>query len=209
MNSPRRVSAVRRGFSLMELLIVIIILLALGGIVLVGYLNVADQADVDLQRVQFDQVDQAMKRFKLDLKRWPTEEEGLPVLWSSEALEDEEDLGRWRGPYLESPIREDNWGTELVYRYPSEELGEGFYDIISFGPDREEGTEDDITAMLPQFERMLELRHILMDDRAMAVRVRGELLRGAITWSAGWDRRCGWRKATSGGSKAIGTCRSC
>jgi general secretion pathway protein G len=145
MTVARRVTIARRGFSLMELLIVIIILLALGGIVLVGYLNVADQADVDLQRVQFDQIDQAMKRFKLDLKRWPSEEEGLTVLWSRDALEEEDDQTRWRGPYLETPIRADNWGSELVYRYPSEEMGEGFYDIVSFGPDREEGTEDDIT----------------------------------------------------------------
>lgn len=134
-----------RGFTLMELLIVIIILLALGGVVLVGYLNVADQADVDLQSVQFDQLDSAMKRFRLDLKRYPSEEEGLPALWDKDTLEEERDMTRWRGPYLETPVRLDNWGNELVYRYPSEELGEGFYDIVSLGPDGEEGTDDDIT----------------------------------------------------------------
>jgi general secretion pathway protein G len=131
----------------MELLIVIIILLALGGIVLVGYINVRDQADVDLQRVQFDQVDSAMKRFRLDMKRFPSEEEGIEVLWNSASLEDEDDQSLWRGPYLETPIREDNWGNELIYAYPSEDLGEGFYDLVSIGPDREEGTEDDISIL--------------------------------------------------------------
>jgi general secretion pathway protein G len=95
--------------------------------------------------VQFDQVDAAMKRFRLDIKRWPTEEEGIAVLWNREALEDEDEQSRWRGPYLEQPVTEDKWGSALVYRNPSEDLGEGFYDLVSFGPDREEGTEDDIT----------------------------------------------------------------
>ncbi len=144
-SASARSAFVRRGFTLTELLIVIVILLALGGIVLVGYLNVSDQADVDLQRVQFDQIDAAMKRFRLNLKRWPSQEEGIEVLWNQQSIEDENDQAKWRGPYLEQPIKVDNWGTELVYVYPSEDLGEGFYDLISFGPDREQGSEDDIT----------------------------------------------------------------
>jgi general secretion pathway protein G len=135
----------RRAFTLIELLIVIAILLAIGGLVVVNLIPRGEQAKADLQRVQFDQVDGAMKQFRLDLQRWPTEEEGLAALWRQDALEDEEDYERWRGPYLENPIDQDYWGGELVYRNPSEELGEGQYDIVSFGPDGEEGTEDDIT----------------------------------------------------------------
>lgn len=135
----------RRGFSLIELLIVIAILLSLGGIVLVGYLNVSDQADVDLQQVQFDQIDGAMKRFRLNLKRWPSEEEGIEVLWNAEVLDNEDDRENWRGPYLEEPITGDKWGTTLEYRFPSEEMGESYYDLVSAGPDREVDTDDDIT----------------------------------------------------------------
>ncbi len=69
----------------------------------------------------------------------------MEVLWNSEALENEADQGRWRGPYLEQRIVEDAWGSEIQYAYPSEEMGEDYYDLISFGPDREEGTDDDIT----------------------------------------------------------------
>ncbi len=148
MNTPDRINRRRRGrrgFSLIELLIVIAILLAIGGLVAVTMLNVRDQSDIDLQRVQFDQIDQAMTRFNVDLRRYPSEEEGIAALWDSEVLEDEEDMNRWRGPYLDSPITEDAWGTELEYRYPSEERGDGYYDIVSAGPDREHGTEDDIT----------------------------------------------------------------
>jgi len=141
--NPRRR---RRGFTLLELLIVIMILLALGGLVLVNLMGVAEQSDIDLQKVQFDQVNEAMKRFKLDMKRYPTEEEGLQALWNSEALQAEEDLNQWRGPYMENPITEDQWGNELIYRNPSQiREGEGYYDLVSVGPDGEEGTDDDIT----------------------------------------------------------------
>ena len=135
----------RRAFTLIELLIVIAILLAIGGLVVVNLLPRRDQATADLQRVQFDLIDNAMKQFYLDLQRWPTEEEGLAVLWRQDALEDEEEYERWRGPYLELPLTEDQWGYELIYRYPGEIRGETYYDLVSVGPDGEEGTDDDIT----------------------------------------------------------------
>ena len=140
---PRR--RTRRAFTLIELLIVIAILLAIGGLVVVNLIPRGEQARADLQRVQFDLIGAAMDQFRLDLNRWPTEEEGIEVLWRQDALEDEADMERWRLKYLESPVTEDKWGNELVYRNPSEELGEGYYDLVSVGPDGEEGTEDDIT----------------------------------------------------------------
>jgi general secretion pathway protein G len=136
---------VRRGFTLIELLIVIAILLALIGIVAGTYLAVSDQSDVDLQRFQIEMIDKELERFKLDMKRYPSEAEGLAALWDSSTLETEEDEASWRGPYLEEPIEKDTWGSDLVYYAPSQ-LNEGAeYDIVSPGPDREEGTDDDIT----------------------------------------------------------------
>lgn len=140
----RRRNDRKRAFTLIELLIVIGILLAIGGLVMVNLLPAREQADIDLTLVQMGMIDQAMKRFRLDLKRWPTEEEGLAALWNRDALEEEDDFQRWRGPYLETPITKDTWGTALVYFNPSEERGDSFYDIISAGPDKEEDTDDDI-----------------------------------------------------------------
>lgn len=134
-----------RGFTLIEVLIVIAILLAIGGLVVVNLLPTKDQADVDLQKVQFDQIDAALKKFKLDMKRWPTEDEGLVVLVSKSTIEDENDAAGWRGPYLESSASKDNWNHAVIYRIPSEAMGEGYYDLISWGPDGQEGTGDDIT----------------------------------------------------------------
>ena len=135
----------RRAFSLIELLIVIAILLAIGGLVVVNLMPKKEQADVDLTRVQLKQFDSAIKQFKLDMDRVPTEDEGLTVLWSRDAVEDEEEAAKWRGPYLETPVPRDKWGTEWIYVFPGEIRGEQFYDITSAGPDREEDTEDDIT----------------------------------------------------------------
>jgi general secretion pathway protein G len=136
---------VRSGFTLIELLIVIAILLALGAIVTVNFISIGDMAEQDVQRAQFDQVDSAMKRFRLDLKRYPSEDEGIEVLWNRDALENEDEATRWKGPYLEEPVVSDRWGRELTYTYPGELVGESYYDLVSTGPDGEEGTSDDIT----------------------------------------------------------------
>ncbi len=123
----------------------IAILLAIGGLVVVNLIPRGEQAKMDLQRVQFDLIHNAMKQFRLDMNRWPSEDEGIEALWRRDILEDEEQSERWRGPYLETPVTEDNWGNELIYRNPSEEMGESYYDVLSVGPDGEEGSDDDIT----------------------------------------------------------------
>ncbi len=134
----------RRAFSLIELLIVIAILLAIGGLVVVNLMPKKDAADIDLMKAQIDQFEAALKLFKLDMKRYPTEEEALAALWSKAAIEDEEEAVNWKGPYLENPKADDTWGSPWVYHFPGEIRGEAFYDIISLGPDKEEDTEDDI-----------------------------------------------------------------
>ncbi len=137
--------AAHRGLTLIEVMIVIAILLAIGGLVVVNLLPAKDRADADLTTSQIDQFDAALKMFKLNMGRYPTEDEGLRALWSEEAIEDEEEVTNWDGPYLENPKPQDHWGTEWLYRYPGEIRGESFYDIISLGPDKEEDTDDDIT----------------------------------------------------------------
>ena len=139
------VRPIRSGFTLIELLIVIAILLAIGGLVVVNIIPRGEQAKTDLQRIQLDQIGSAFQQFRLDLDRWPSEEEGVEVLWNREQMDDENEYERWRGPYLTDPVTEDRWGNELVYHFPGEIRGESYYDLISVGPDGEEGSEDDIT----------------------------------------------------------------
>ena len=87
----RHVRGRRRGFSLLELLIAIAILLAMGTMVVVYLAPRKDQAQKDLTRGQIDQFGQALKLFKFDMDRYPSEDEGLSVLWDKSQLEDEED----------------------------------------------------------------------------------------------------------------------
>jgi general secretion pathway protein G len=135
----------RRGFTILELLIVIGILLAIGSLVLVNVLGASEKADVQLTRVQLDTFEDALDRFRVEMKRFPAEEEGLAVLWSKEALANDEDKAKYGEPYLKEPKPKDAWGSEWIYRAPSTILEGANYDIVSIGPDRQEGTEDDIT----------------------------------------------------------------
>ncbi len=122
----------RRAFTLIELLIVIAILLAIGGLVVVNLLPAKDQADIDLTRVQIDQFDAAMDRFKLDLKRYPTGDEGMSALWTTSNLEDEEDEPKWKGPYLkDAPL--DPWSNPYEYTAGSGRAND--YEIISYAAD--------------------------------------------------------------------------
>lgn len=138
--------AARRGFSLIELLIVIAILLAIGGLVAINLRPTQDQAKEDLVVNQMDRFEDALKLFQLHLDRFPSEEEGISVLWQKSQLENEEDEAKWKGPYLEEPSDEDGWGSEWVYIFPSEERP-GYYEIRSNGPDGEPDTDDDLSSL--------------------------------------------------------------
>jgi general secretion pathway protein G len=144
--AARPVRRLRRAFSLIELLIVIAILLAIGGLVAINLRPTQEGAQRDLVVTQMDGFESALKLFQLHFDRYPTEEEGIAVLWSKAGLENEEDEAKWKGPYLDEPTPNDAWGTEWTYIFPSEERP-GFYEIVSAGPDGEVDTEDDISSM--------------------------------------------------------------
>ena len=143
MNDHRRIA--RRGFTILELLIVIGILLAIGSLVLVNVLGASEKADVQLTRVQLDTFEDALDRFRVEMKRFPSEEEGLAVLWSKDAIANDDDKAKYGEPYLKEPKPKDTWGSEWIYRAPSTVIEGANYDIVSIGPDKQEGTEDDIT----------------------------------------------------------------
>ncbi len=135
----------RRAFTLIEVMVVILIVLALGGLVLFNMMGTRDKADADLGRIQLDQVKQALKMFKLTFGRYPTDEEGLKALWDKEALTEDDDKKKWQ-KLLDEPMPKDRWGTEWGYRQVGEHGDEAMYDLWSFGPDKQEGTGDDIVS---------------------------------------------------------------
>jgi general secretion pathway protein G len=135
--------AVRSGFTLIEVMIVLAIVLALAGLVGVVLFQRQDQAKVDLTKYDLQAIKKAMDFFRFDFGRYPTDEEGVAVLWDRELLGAEVDAAKYT-EYLAEPLAEDRWGNEWGYRAESE-TREGMYDLWSIGPDGEEGTEDDIS----------------------------------------------------------------
>ena len=138
------------------------IILAIGGLVAVNLLGQQERADSGTTRIQIQNLNTALEQFKVDLKRFPSEDEGLAVLWDKELLEDESDLDKWQGPYLSQPVVRDMWGSEWVYRNPSEIEGVA-YDIVSVGPDKEEGTDDDLSSNDARMDADGEMRDEFSD----------------------------------------------
>ena len=138
-----------RGFTLIEVMIVIAIILALATIVGLQVLGRKDQADVSLTTTKLNVLKGALKQFRLDFNRWPTEEEGLAVLWDKELLDPEADINKYlSGGYIEEPTPNDQWGNPWGYRFPSVRDDETQYDLWSYGlnGEDEDGEGDDITS---------------------------------------------------------------
>lgn len=137
----------RTGFTLIEVMIVLAILAALIGIVAFNVVGTKKKAKVGEARLQLGKIKGALERFNMDFDRYPTDDEGIKVLWDKESLsledgEGDEDL--WER-YITPPTPEDPWGNEWGYRAETEHEGEPF-DLWSNGPDGEEGTEDDLVS---------------------------------------------------------------
>lgn len=129
----------RRAFTLIELLLVLVILATLAAIVVPKFTKRGEQARVTAAQVNISGISTALKAFQIDCGRFPTTEEGLRAL-----IEQPANANGWKEPYLEKGVPKDPWGNPYVYRYPSQHPPCDF-DLYSFGPDGQEGTEDDVT----------------------------------------------------------------
>lgn len=142
--SEKQQTARRRrqsGFTLLELLIVVIILGLLATLVGPRLFSVFDKAKRQVAKTQIEGFSASLDLFRLDIGRYPTTDEGLEAL-----VNPPEGLERWNGPYMEKGIPKDPWDRPYVYVSPGEH---GAYDIISLGLDGEpggEGENADITS---------------------------------------------------------------
>lgn len=125
------------GFTLLELLVVILIIGLLTGIVAPRFMSQITRSEVTAAKAQIDAFDKALQAFRIDVGRYPTTGEGLRVLVELPANEP-----RWRGPYLKDAIPLDPWNRPYEYRFPSTRGKD--YDVTSYGRDRAAGgTGDD------------------------------------------------------------------
>jgi len=131
----------RSGFSLVELMIVLAILVLLAGLVLPRLLGSQKKADIQTTMTQIANFKQTLEMYSVDNRSFPKTEEGLKALVSKP--EDENRSRNWDGPYMdELPI--DPWGSTYNYEYPPTNGSKDFPNIWSNGPDGENGTDDDI-----------------------------------------------------------------
>lgn len=139
-NGPRppRAAArpVARGFTLLELLVVVLIIGLLTGIVGPRFLAQINRSETTTAKAQIDALAKAVAAYRIDMGRYPSNEQGL------RALVDSSTDARWRGPYMSgNSIPADPWGTPYQYRSPGS--GGRDFDIVSFGRDRAQGGSGD------------------------------------------------------------------
>lgn len=124
---PRTLS----GFTLLELLVVIVIIGMLAGIVGPKYFDKLGKSKTQTAKAQIDGLGQALDLYRIDTGRYPTTEQGLAALNQQPA-----DEPKWEGPYLQKTIPNDPWGRAYLYRAPGEH---GDYDLYSLGVDGQTG----------------------------------------------------------------------
>ena len=105
-----------------------------------------DKADLQWAKSQIGLFRGALQRYALDTRDFPTTEQGLQALLAPPTDADESTLSGWQGPYLDmDALPKDPWGNEYQYTYPPERGSGDIPDIWSWGPDGEDGTDDDVT----------------------------------------------------------------
>lgn len=116
-----------RGFTLLELLVVVVIIGLLVGYVGPMYFKQVGKSEIKAARAQIDAFGKALDQYRLDTGHYPTGEQGLAALVGKPA-----DETKWDGPYLKKNVPLDPWGSPYGYKRPGEH---GEYDIVSAGKD--------------------------------------------------------------------------
>lgn len=119
------------GFTLLELLVVMVIIGLLAGYVGPRYFTQLGKAEVKAARAQVDALGKGLDQMRLDTGHYPSTEDGLEALVTRPANEP-----RWDGPYLSKSVPRDPWGNPYEFRSPGEH---GEYDLFSFGKDGKPG----------------------------------------------------------------------
>jgi len=127
------------GFSILELLLVLVILGILAGIVATRFTGTTEKANIAAATTQLNNLKGALTRYEIAIGSFPTTQQGLAALSELPSGVDE---NKWER-FIEEKVKNDPWGNPYVYRYPGEHNND--YDLYCLGPDGKEGSDDDIT----------------------------------------------------------------
>jgi general secretion pathway protein G len=128
----------RAGFTLIEILVVIVILGLLVGLVGPQIIGRVGESKVEAARAQIELFGTQLDLYRLDTGGYPTTAQGLEAL--RQAPTTAPAPRNWRGPYARKAIPLDPWGNSYVYRFPGDENPSG-YDLFSYGADGQPGGE--------------------------------------------------------------------
>jgi general secretion pathway protein G len=129
----------RKGFTLVELLVVVLIIGMLAAFVAPKMLLNIGKTKADLSKAKMAIIENSLARFYIDCGRYPEDSEGLEALVTPPADIEE---GKWNGPYLKASDIVDLWGNPYIYLAEGE-VNPGSFDLISLGGDGVEGGEGD------------------------------------------------------------------
>ena len=119
------------GFTLLELLVVIVIIGLLAGYVAPRYFSQVGKSEIQVAKAQIESLEKALDQYRLDVRRYPSTEEGLDALVSKPTS-----VASWNGPYLKKAVPTDPWGRAYVYRTPG---GKAEYEVVTYGRDGKPG----------------------------------------------------------------------
>ncbi|TFW09514.1 type II secretion system protein GspG [Oxalobacteraceae bacterium OM1] len=132
-----RNTRVQAGFTLLELLVVLMIIGLLAAFVGPKYFSQIGKSQQQVARAQIESFEKALDQYRIDVGHYPTSEQGLAALFTQPASE-----GNWHGPYLKKAVPPDPWGNAYVYKQPSASPTLD-YDITSYGKDGKSGGAGD------------------------------------------------------------------
>lgn len=133
LKNPKRLKA--QGFTLLELLVVMVIIGLLAGYVGPKYFSQIGKSETKTAKTQLDALGKALDQYRLDTGHYPSTDQGLAALNFAPSGE-----SRWQGPYLQKAVPDDPWGRPYLYKYPGEH---GEYDVWSLGKDGRAGGQDE------------------------------------------------------------------
>ena len=131
----------RGGFTLIEVLLVLVILVTLASLAVTAYDGIRKRANCDAAKVQIGLFKNQLTLYKHSVRSYPTTDEGLEALRNPPANLADQNI--WAGPYMEGTVPLDPWRSPYQYQEPGR-YNTDSYDIWSFGPDKDDGTDDDI-----------------------------------------------------------------
>jgi general secretion pathway protein G len=120
-----------RGFTLLELLVVVVIIGMLAGLVAPRYFDQVGKSNTKIAKAQIDSLEKALDQYRLDVGSYPTTEQSLTSLFTKP-----NNVEKWQGPYLKKPVPPDPWGRPYHYKSPGDHSD---YDIYSYGADNQPG----------------------------------------------------------------------